>query len=58
MYIPIAFESVIGEALLQCVWNLTDERTNALLVYETVLYLSPYEAILSRKTLLCMYVCN
>ena len=42
--------------MLQCIWNLTDEWTNSLLVYETDLYLSPYETLLSRKNIIIINI--
>ena len=39
----------------QCIWNLTDEWTNSLLIYETDLKdMSPYETVLSRYPLLLL----
>ena len=39
--------AVLTVVMLQCVWSLTDEWINFLLVYETDLYYNPYVLILS-----------
>ena len=39
--------AVLTVVMLQCVWSLTDEWINFLLVYETDLYQNPYVLILS-----------
>ena len=39
--------AVLTVVMLQCVWSLTDEWINFLLVYETDLYYNPYVLIFS-----------
>ena len=50
LYVSVDFKSVKFR------WNLNDEWTNSLLVDKTDLYYSPYETILSRRTLLYIYL--